>query len=149
MAQPLETVGDNRNSLGLPEYFWDFSYNTPVATFRELGPQRTGTKANLLPSPSFTDKECTRHQSFCNVEKTPGIYLKVLGSWRCLRLVVIIISSSVYFTTCLAFHCCICPVRRIASCRMPTVMADCWSWLTRLGREMNFQMTVCCNKKSF
>ena len=31
------------------------------------------------------------------------------------------------FCTCLTFYSCIYPVCRIASCRMPIVMADCWS----------------------
>ena len=37
----------------------------------------------------------TRHQSFSNVEKTPGIILQVE---KCLRLVAMFMSCSVYFT---------------------------------------------------
>ena len=78
----------------------------------------------------------TRHQSFSNVEKTPGIILQSCKVGCNIHVLFCI------FYTCLAFYSCIYPVRRIASCRMPTVMADCWSWLTRLGRKMNFHMTV-------
>ena len=65
-----------------------------------------------------------------------------LASWKMSQVGCNVHVLFCIFYTYLAFYCCIYPVRRTASCRMLTVMADCWSWLTRLGRKMNFHMTV-------